>query len=98
MAFCTNCGNKIDESASFCTRCGTAVNNEFANQKEKTQQMYEEFIPTLGLGKRFVFTENSLIFGDKEYAYSELSPITLVTAATFLSNGVAQTKTENGIT
>lgn len=98
MVFCTNCGNKIDESASFCTRCGTAVNNEFVNQKEETQQMYEEFIPTLGLGKRFVFTENSLIFGDKEYAYSELSPITLVTAATFLSNGVAKTKTENGIT
>lgn len=98
MAFCTNCGNKIDESASFCTRCGTAVNNEFVNQKEETQQMYEEFIPTLGLGKRFVFTENSLIFGNKEYAYSELTPITLVTAATSFSNGVAKTRTENGVT
>lgn len=98
MAFCTNCGNKIDEGASFCTRCGTAVNNGCVNQKEVKQQMYEEFIPTMGLGKRFVFTENSLIFGTKEYAYSQLSPITLVTAATFITNGVAQTKTEDGIT
>lgn len=98
MTFCTNCGNKIDEGASFCTRCGTAVNNGCVNQKEVKQQMYEEFIPTMGLGKRFVFTENSLIFGTKEYAYSQLSPITLVTAATFITNGVAQTKTEDGIT
>lgn len=50
--------------------------------------MYEEFIPTMGLGKRFVFTENSLIFGTKEYAYSQLSPITLVTAATFITTRI----------
>ena len=24
--FCTNCGSKIDKSASFCTECGTKIN------------------------------------------------------------------------
>lgn len=98
MAFCTNCGNKIDDNMAFCTQCGNAVAGDSANQIVQPQQIYEEFVPTLGLGKRFVFTENSLIFGDEEYAYSQLSPITLVTAATFLTNGVAQAKTENGLT
>lgn len=98
MAFCTNCGNIINETDAFCTRCGNPVNGRAGNQTAQSPQMYEEFIPTLGLGKRFAFTENSLIFGNKEYAYSQLSPITLVTAATVLSNGVAQTITKNGLT
>lgn len=27
MAFCTNCGNQIEEGASFCQQCGTATGN-----------------------------------------------------------------------
>lgn len=36
MAFCTNCGAKLDEGAAFCTSCGTSVNsnnNSVATQK-----------------------------------------------------------------
>lgn len=97
MAFCTNCGNKIDENALFCTRCGTAVNNEFVSARGNSKQMYEEFIPTLGIGRRFVFKEKSIIYGNEEYDYSKLSPIRLITAPTFASNGVAQTTAENGV-
>jgi hypothetical protein len=27
MAFCSNCGNKIDEGVNFCANCGTKVEN-----------------------------------------------------------------------
>ncbi len=98
MAFCRNCGNKLSDNAAFCSRCGNAVAGNSANNTAQSQKMYEEFIPALGLGKRTVFTENSLIFGTEEYAYSQLNPITLLTAATFVTNGVAQTTTESGLT
>ena len=97
MAFCTNCGNQLSEGMSFCTGCGQPVANASAHQTAQPQ-MYEEFIPTLGIGRRFIFTENSLIFGNEEYFYSQLSPIALLTAATPLTNGVAQTITANGVT
>lgn len=98
MAFCRNCGNKLSDNAAFCSRCGNAVAGNSANNTAQSQKMYEEFIPALGLGKRTVFTENSLIFGTEEYAYSQLNQITLLTAATFVTNGVAQTTTESGLT
>lgn len=96
MKYCTNCGNQIEDGMAFCTQCGKAVVQDPVNNVPA--QMYEEFVPTWGLGKRFVFTENSLIFGKDEYAYSKLSPIILMTAATPVTNGVAQTTTDNGIT
>ena len=98
MAFCVNCGNKLSDDAVFCSRCGNAVEKDSASNTEKSQKMYEEFVPTLGLGKRFVFTDNTLIFGNEEYEYSLLKPITLVTSATIVTNGVAQTTTEDGLT
>ena len=93
MAYCTNCGNRMDESAAFCTHCGKAVNSEDTNRK-----VYEEFVTAFGVGKRFAFADNSLIFGDKEYAYSELSQIRLINAATAFLSGTANTKTKDGIT
>lgn len=98
MAFCRNCGNKLSDNAVFCSRCGNAVAENSANNTSQSQKMYEEFIPTLGVGKRFVFTESSLIFGNEEYEYSQLKPITLLSAATFITNGTAQTRAENGVT
>lgn len=96
MAFCANCGNRIEEGMAFCTQCGHAVEINTANGTSPLPQMYEEFVPTWGVGKRFIITENSLIFGNEEYTYSKLSPITLKTAATPVTNGVAQTTAEDG--
>jgi len=28
MAFCSNCGGKIEEGSKFCVKCGTQVNSE----------------------------------------------------------------------
>ena len=96
MAYCTNCGNHIEDGMAFCTHCGHAVEINSVNSTTPLPQMYEEFVPTWGVGKHFIFTENSLIFGKDEYSYSQLSPITLITAATPITNGVAQTTTDNG--
>lgn len=96
MAFCTNCGSKLDDNSAFCTVCGTAVKNDVVNQPQQSQVVYEEFVPTLGMGRKFAFKEKSLIYSDKEYEYAKLKPITLITAPTFASNGVAQTTSEDG--
>lgn len=96
MAFCTNCGSKLDDNSAFCTVCGTAVKNDAVNQSQQSQVVYEEFVPALGMGRKFAFKEKSLVYSDKEYEYAKLKPITLVTAPTFASNGVAQTTTEDG--
>ena len=34
MAFCTNCGEKIEEWTKFCANCGHAGNNNSANQRK----------------------------------------------------------------
>ena len=96
MAFCTNCGSKLDNNSAFCTVCGTAVKNDVVNQSQQSQVVYEEFVPTLGIGRKFAFKEKSLVYNDKEYEYAKLKPITLITAPTFASNGVAQTTSEDG--
>ena len=96
MSYCTNCGNRIEEGMAFCTQCGHAVEISAVNSTSPLPQRYEEFVPTWGVGKRFIITENSLTFGKDEYAYSQLSPITIITAATPITNGVAQTTADNG--
>ena len=96
MSYCSKCGNQISESTKFCGKCGSAVTAAFANQSPQLQpqpkRMYESFSPPfmLGLGKSAVFTDSSLIFGNTEYPYAQLSPINLVTTPTQLTNGVAQ--------
>lgn len=57
MAFCTNCGSKLDDNSAFCTVCGTAVKNDVVNQPQQSQVVYEEFVPTLGMGRKFAFKE-----------------------------------------
>lgn len=95
--YCVHCGQELSDDACFCTNCGNAVEKESVNQTTEPNKMYEEFIPMFGIGKRFVFTESSLIFGNDEYKYSQLSPISLNTAGTDISQGVAQTTTETGV-
>ena len=131
MAFCTQCGNKLNDGAAFCGKCGAKVcigtpqsqstNNGFFNKLNSTVQkavngaqqvvsdlsgsqsanttsnntshiMYEVFTPALGLGKKFIFTENSLIYGSAEYRYAELTQISIVNPPRPISNGVAQTR------
>lgn len=36
MAFCTNCGSKLDDNSAFCTVCGTAVKNDVVNQSQQS--------------------------------------------------------------
>ena len=39
MAFCTNCGNKLEDGASFCTGCGAKVGAQ--NESTGTQNYYQ---------------------------------------------------------
>ena len=34
MAYCSNCGNKLEEGAKFCSNCGTAVESGNNNQRK----------------------------------------------------------------
>ena len=89
MQFCTNCGKQVKEGSAFCGNCGTAVAKTSTSPSTKPA-FYQEFAQSMGIGKRVVFTDTSLIHGDTEYPYTQLSPIRLTTAPTFLTNGVAE--------
>ena len=65
------------------------VNKEAANNT--SYSMYEVFTPAMGMGKKFIITEKSLIFGGEEFSYSELTPIVVVNPPMPLSNGTAST-------
>ncbi len=98
MLFCTNCGNRLYEEAEFCPCCGQIVAGVFANQNTVIQGYApypQEFSISFGLGKRSIIKEKSLVHGNNEYPYAQLSPIRMLTAATRLTNGVAQV-TANG--
>lgn len=66
------------------------ANKEAENNTSHT--MYEVFTAAFGMGKKFVITESSLIYGSEEYTYSQLTPLRVVTPPMPLSNGVAQTE------
>lgn len=58
-------------------------------------EIYEVFIPTLGVGRKFVFTEKSLIVSDEEYLYDTLLSINIVDVPTKLTDG--QVDVYNGL-
>lgn len=66
------------------------ANKEAENNNSHT--MYEVFTAAFGMGKKFVITESSLIYGSEEYTYSQLTPLRVVNPPMPLSNGVAQTE------
>ncbi len=66
------------------------ANREAENNTAHT--MYEVFTAAFGMGKKFVITESSLIYGSEEYTYAQLTPLRVVTPPMPLSNGVAQTE------
>lgn len=68
---------------------GSQSANSASNNTSHT--MYEVFAPKFGIGRKFIFTENSLIYGDNEYKYSELTQIFLVNPPMQFTNGVANT-------
>lgn len=65
------------------------ANKEAENNTSHT--MYEVFTAAFGMGKKFVITESSLIYGTEEYTYSQLTPIRIVNPPMPLSNGTAST-------
>ena len=99
MSFCVDCGNKLNGGA-FCTKCGKPIDGNSANQTAQPKRVYEEFTVMMSFGprKRFVFTENSLIYGDDKYLYSKLSRIILASPPSMLSDGEAQAATVDGQT
>ena len=41
MAFCSNCGQQLDDKAKFCSACGTPNPAQQAPQEEKRKTVYE---------------------------------------------------------
>lgn len=80
---------------------GNITNKILDKEIQKNAQnhsMYEPFAPTLGLGRKFAFTESSLIYGQEEYLYSNLTPIDIISIPTKISEGEARTVASNGTT
>lgn len=42
MAFCSNCGTKLDDGVNFCPACGAKVGAPFTENSEPTQQAASE--------------------------------------------------------
>lgn len=59
-------------------------------------EIYEVFIPTLGVGRKFAFTEKSLIVSDEEYLYDTLLSINIVDVPTKLTDGQVDVLTKSG--
>ena len=87
-----NMANKAMDTELKIT--GNITNKILDKEIQKNAQnhsMYEPFAPTLGLGRKFAFTENSLIYGQEEYLYSNLTPIDIISIPTKISEGEART-------
>jgi len=81
-----NMANKAMDTELKIT--GNITNKILDKEIQKNAQnhsMYEPFAPTLGLGRKFAFTENSLIYGQEEYLYSNLTPIDIISIPTKIS-------------
>lgn len=103
--FCTKCGKQIADDVNFCPGCGTRVGQaatpteqptaQQANQQQYT--IYERFSPAMGIGRSFILTNKSLIYGNKEYSYSDFVKINLSNVpTTALMNGTAQAILKSG--
>jgi len=61
MPFCTNCGNRVDESASFCANCGTAQPRSAAQAQDLLHGISDRtasilcYIPVFGVIPSIVF-------------------------------------------
>lgn len=72
--------------------------NKKVQKNAQNHSIYEAFVPTLGVGVQFTFTENSLIYGSEEYPYSDLGIINIINPPAKLSDGLACTDTNSGKT
>lgn len=94
-----NMANKAMEAEQKIT--DNITNKILDKETQKNVQnhsMYEPFAPTLGVGRKFAFTENSLIYGQEEYLYSNLTTIDIISLPTKISDGEARTVASNGTT
>ena len=42
MAFCGNCGTKVEDGVKFCPGCGAAINTQPQQAQEAPQQNYQQ--------------------------------------------------------
>ena len=73
MAFCSNCGERIEEGANFCNKCGKPVNENYSSRKVTYEgeihkcpncgEILNSFVsncPTCGYELRSVNTSNTV--------------------------------------
>ena len=90
--------DKVNKATQKVAQVNQQITEDYTQKKlnetpvdTQGHTMYEVFMPSFGAGKKFVFTENSLIIGGVEYPYSALGNITQVNPPTAFTDGVAQT-------
>lgn len=62
--FCSNCGNKVEDSERFCSSCGSQIELEettttFSNSPEKKETMSQSNSNTVLIGKAIEFIKNT---------------------------------------
>ncbi len=76
---------------------GMVDNLTFTDEEDEKRSVFDEFTSKLPYEKSYRFTENSLIYGDKEYPYSTLNPFKFHnTTDNKLVKGVVATVTNDG--
>ena len=101
VAFCTNCGNVVSgasaqqqqqqqQQAYTQQQQHQAYTQQQTYTQPQPQAFYQEFMPGFGIGKRVIFTETSLVHGNEEFPYAQLSRIGLSSPPAPLTNGIAE--------
>ncbi len=88
----------IDTSQHIMGNVTDKIVDKEIKKNSSQYEMYELFIPTLGMGRKFAFTENSLIVSDEEYPYDTLLSIKVINVPTKLTDGGAEVTTKGGKT
>lgn len=96
--FCTQCGNQCTDTAKFCIRCGNLLQQLEVQEEEYYDDLYypqmNEMFPC-GLfqppgSSVFGVVDDAIVYGQDYIPFEDIDTITLVTAPTPLTNGVAQ--------
>ncbi len=97
--FCPACGAKDDHTSKFCTKCGQRLDGEApvaakpapvpANVPKMNEMFPCGLFQPLGVDV-FGVVDNGVVYGDLLFPFNIIDSITLVTAPTALTNGVAR--------
>jgi uncharacterized membrane protein len=94
MPFCTNCGNRVDQTAAFCANCGTAQPNSTRHQpaEDLLDRMSDRtasilcYIPVFGVIPSIVFLASQKFRHNQRLRFNAFQSVYLFVAWLILSS------------